>query len=79
MPRVCGCGNDLGDDERSYVLVERPCRCEEPGANPRLVQGRAPPVDLKQPADPNRRRLGLPALSPIERAVLPPEQRNRYE
>lgn len=32
-PIVCCCGNRLPEDgrKRTYVLVVRPCRCEEPG------------------------------------------------
>jgi hypothetical protein len=79
MPTRCACGNTTREDRPvGWVLIERPCRCKDPG-RPTVESLRAPPVDLHQPSDPKRRRLGLPGLTDLERAVLPPEQRNRYE
>lgn len=81
MPTECHCGN-VTDAERprGYVLREGPCRCDAPRmAVARPSHRRVPPVDLRQPRDPARRRLGLPGLTPLERAVLPKDQHARYE
>ena len=80
MPVVCTCGNVKDEQRFTFTLREGPCRCEDPGRDaPSLVRLRVPPVDLHQPRDPKRRRLGLPGMSPIERAILPKDQHGRYE
>lgn len=67
---VCSCGNVL-DERKEITIIIRVCRCETPGPGRTEQRQRVPPVDLKQPSDPNRRRLGLPALTPLERGVIP--------
>ena len=82
MPTVCFCGTVKNAEKpRLFLLREGPCQCDEPGRGP-CYSGtgtRVPPTDLRQPADPDRRRLGLPALTDLERGVLPKDQWSRYE
>jgi len=79
MPTYCRCGNETDAERPAFILVESPCRCAVPG-RPRVYSPpRTPPIDLRQPSDPNRRRLGLPALTEFERYHLPKDQHGRYE
>ncbi len=77
--RACCCGNVFDEKYPTYRLTQRPCQCDEPCARTASRDRlRVPPTDLRQPADPDRRRLGLPGMTDLERAILPKSQHSRY-
>lgn len=80
MPEYCKCGNILDDAERlaKMRIVSSPCRCPEPAAFV-VRRTRVAPVDLHQPSDPARRRLGLPSLTPLEKAHIPRDKWDLHE
>jgi hypothetical protein len=68
----CVCGNELGRD-RACPVTRSPCRCETPGPGPSVLNRQLSAVSLEHVSRRQyheRRRLGLPLLSPLERSVL---------
>jgi hypothetical protein len=67
---VCCCGNVLRDDRAAAMRVS-PCRCDSPGDGSSVLQHpRGIPDEVYEKQYNQRRRLGLPIVTPFEEATL---------
>ena len=68
MATVCCCGNTLRNKPEDFQLTMSPCQCDKPSGPRRSLRAGLPNhVFAKQYAE--RKRLGLPLETDIERAV----------
>ena len=68
MATVCCCGNDLSKTPVDFKVTMSPCQCDKPSGPRRSLRAGLPSyVFAKQYAE--RKRLGLPLETDVERAV----------
>jgi hypothetical protein len=68
----CVCGNTLREaSEYAFRVVRSPCRCAVPGPSRRTTLEREPSLEhVSRRQYHERKRLGLPLLTPLERDAL---------
>lgn len=66
MPTRCVCGNETSP-EPDFKVTHSPCRCETPGSGRRTLGAQGMPRYVSKQQFEERRRLGLPVVTDIER------------
>jgi hypothetical protein len=65
---ACVCGNVL-DAQLEYRCTRSPCRCAVPGRGPGQLRCHDLPSWVLRKQYDERKRLGLPVVTPIERTL----------
>jgi hypothetical protein len=69
MAKVCCCGNDLDEKPDGFTVRMHPCRCEKPAGRRQSTQMQGLPWHVFKQQYEERKRLGLPILTDIEKGA----------